>query len=217
MQTFLWSAQDLRGGGRSRRGQPVRAARPGSGRAARLDREADGRSCAPCRGLTDVSSDQDRAGPQANVVIDRVAAARLGVSVIGDRRCAEQRLRAAADLHHLHRRATSTGWCWRSIRACRPTRPASTASSSAPPAGSRCRCCSVVRLERGTAPLAVRHQGQFPAATISFNTAPGVAQGDALAAVQQAARDLRMPETVRTAVRRQRAVADAEPGTRSLS
>ena len=34
---------------------------------------------------------------------------------------------------------------------------------------------------RGTAPLAVRHQGQFPAATISFNLPPGVALGDALA------------------------------------
>ena len=33
-------------------------------------------------GLTDVASDQDRAGPQINVVIDRDAATRLGVSTV---------------------------------------------------------------------------------------------------------------------------------------
>ncbi len=31
-------------------------------------------------GITDVTSDQDRAGPQENVVIDRAAAARLGIT-----------------------------------------------------------------------------------------------------------------------------------------
>ena len=66
-------------------------------------------------GIADVSSDQDRAGPQVDVVIDRVAAARLGVSVARDRQRAEQRLLAAPDLDHLHRSATSTAWCWRSI------------------------------------------------------------------------------------------------------
>ena len=52
--------------------------------------------------------------------------------------------------------------------------------------------------ERGTAPLAVRHQGQFPAATISFNLAPGVALSTAETAVQNATAELRMPEDVRT-------------------
>jgi multidrug efflux pump subunit AcrB len=57
---------------------------------------------------------------------------------------------------------------------------------------------SVARFERGTAPLAVRHQGQFPAATISFNLAPGVALSTAETAVQDATAALRMPEEVRT-------------------
>ena len=57
---------------------------------------------------------------------------------------------------------------------------------------------AVAHFERGTAPLAVRHQGQFPAATISFNLAPGMALGDAETAVQSATRELRMPEDVRT-------------------
>ena len=57
---------------------------------------------------------------------------------------------------------------------------------------------AVAHFERGTAPLAVRHQGQFPAATLSFNLAPGMALGDAETAVQNATRELRMPEDVRT-------------------
>ena len=58
---------------------------------------------------------------------------------------------------------------------------------------------SVVRVTRGIGPLAVRHQGQFPAATISYNIAPGTSEGDALAQLQQAVTDLHMPPTVRTA------------------
>jgi multidrug efflux pump subunit AcrB len=57
---------------------------------------------------------------------------------------------------------------------------------------------SVVRVSRQTQPLAVRHQGQFPAATISFNVKPGTALGDALARVRQATVDLRLPDTIRT-------------------
>ena len=45
--------------------------------------------------------------------------------------------------------------------------------------------------------MAVRHQGQFPAATLSFNLAPGMAQGDAQDAVEKAALELRMPESIR--------------------
>ncbi len=43
------------------------------------------------------------------------------------------------------------------------------------------------------APLSISHQGQFPAITISFNLAPGVALGQATAAVQQAMRKLQLP------------------------
>jgi multidrug efflux pump len=44
--------------------------------------------------------------------------------------------------------------------------------------------------------LSVTHQGQFPAITLSFNLAPGVALGDAVTAVQQAARQVGMPTTI---------------------
>jgi multidrug efflux pump len=44
--------------------------------------------------------------------------------------------------------------------------------------------------------LAVNHQGQFPAITLSFNLPPGVALGDAVDAIQQSASQMGMPPTV---------------------
>jgi multidrug efflux pump len=48
----------------------------------------------------------------------------------------------------------------------------------------------------GTTPLAVNHQGQFAAATISFNLAPGASLGDAVAAVDRQAGLIHLPATI---------------------
>jgi multidrug efflux pump len=55
---------------------------------------------------------------------------------------------------------------------------------------------AVARLSRSTSPLAVNHQSQFPAVTISFNLRPGASLGDAVAAIDRAARDIGMPTTI---------------------
>jgi HAE1 family hydrophobic/amphiphilic exporter-1 len=47
-----------------------------------------------------------------------------------------------------------------------------------------------------TASLTINHQGQFPAATISFNLAPGVPLGDATKLVEDARARLGAPETL---------------------
>src|SRR3981189_3098256 len=47
-------------------------------------------------------------------------------------------------------------------------------------------------------PLSISHQGQFPAVTISFNLAQGVALGQATNAIQQAMADLGAPPTLNT-------------------
>ena len=80
VQTFLFGAQDLRGGGRQGGSQyqyamiapDVRELREWALKLADRMKETPG--------LADVTSDQDRAGPQVNVVIDRDAAAQLGVT-----------------------------------------------------------------------------------------------------------------------------------------
>ena len=48
------------------------------------------------------------------------------------------------------------------------------------------------------APLSISHQGQFPAITISFNLAEGVALGQATAAVQHAVQQLQLPPSLTT-------------------
>ncbi len=48
------------------------------------------------------------------------------------------------------------------------------------------------------APLSISHQGQFPAVTISFNLAQGVALGTATTAIQKAMQDLQLPRALTT-------------------
>jgi len=50
---------------------------------------------------------------------------------------------------------------------------------------------------KSTSPLAVNHQGFFPSITLSFNLAPGVALGEAVATVQAAERQMNMPASIR--------------------
>jgi hydrophobe/amphiphile efflux-1 (HAE1) family protein len=47
-------------------------------------------------------------------------------------------------------------------------------------------------------PIVVNHQGQFPSVTLSFNLAPGATIGAAVAAVQKATADLRLPASIAT-------------------
>jgi multidrug efflux pump len=56
---------------------------------------------------------------------------------------------------------------------------------------------AVARFERSTAPLAISHQGQFPAVTVSFDLAPGAALGDAVDAIHRAESELGLPPSVR--------------------
>ncbi len=51
--------------------------------------------------------------------------------------------------------------------------------------------------ERPTA-LAINHVGQFPAATVSFNLAPGVSLGEAVQAIKATERELAIPASIET-------------------
>jgi multidrug efflux pump subunit AcrB len=52
------------------------------------------------------------------------------------------------------------------------------------------------RFEQTNTTLAVNHQSQFPAITLSFNLAPGVSLGQAVEAIDEAEREIGMPGTV---------------------
>jgi multidrug efflux pump len=53
-------------------------------------------------------------------------------------------------------------------------------------------------LVQQTAPLAVTHLGQFPAATVSFNLAPGASLGGAVNAIRNAEREIGLPPSMFT-------------------
>ena len=57
---------------------------------------------------------------------------------------------------------------------------------------------AVASVERRSGPLNVSHQGQLPAVVIGFNTPPGVALGDAVAAVRVVEREMGMPPSIVT-------------------
>jgi multidrug efflux pump len=52
------------------------------------------------------------------------------------------------------------------------------------------------RLEPGTTPLAINHQGQFPVVTISFNLAPGGSLGQATDAIERARKEVGLPPSI---------------------
>ena len=56
----------------------------------------------------------------------------------------------------------------------------------------------VARVREETAPLQIGHLGQFPAATVSFNLAPGYSLGEAVTAIKQAQAELAVPQSVIT-------------------
>src|SRR4029450_12593606 len=55
---------------------------------------------------------------------------------------------------------------------------------------------TIARIPDPPPPLAINHIGQFPAATISFNLAPGASLGDAVKAIEAARADLELPASV---------------------
>jgi multidrug efflux pump len=197
IQTFLFAAQDLRGGGRQGGSQYQYAMiAPDVTELRQWALQLEDRM-KEIPGLTDVASDQDRAGPQINVVIDRDAATRLGVST------------AAIDnaLNNAYsQRQLSTIYTQRNqYKVVLETDPALQVDPSmldriyvGSAKGMQVPLAQVARFERGTSTLAIRHQGQYPAATISFNLKPGYALGDAQKAVEKATVDLRLPDEVRT-------------------
>ena len=196
MQTFLYAAQDLRGGGRQ----------GGSNQFVLIDQNLAELRAATFQvvdtlrtlpEISDVSSDQDRAGPQVNVVIDRTAAARLGVSVAA----IDSALGDAFAQRQISIIYTERNQYWVVVEAppAMQTDPAYLSRIRVPgTGGAQVPLSAVTRFETATAPLAVRHQDQFPASTISFNTVDGVSLGAANAAIQRAVEQMRLPPTIRT-------------------
>ncbi len=145
--------------------------------------------------LRDVNSDQLTHGLQSNVVIDRDSASRLGVSpqaiddtlydAFGQRQVAI--IYEEYNQHHVVLEVDPKDQLEPS--ALNKIYVKSNTGQMVPLA-------SVAKFTTSNTSLSVNHQGQFPAVTLSFNLAPGVALGQATEIIQKVAQDMRMPASV---------------------
>ncbi len=123
-------------------------------------------------GIIDVTTDREQGGLQANVVIDRDMASRLGVRIqdidnaLNDAFSQRQISTIYSAAQPVPRRAGG-----RSDRYQRD--PTDLSDVYVPGNGnSQVPLSAVAHFDRGIAPLVVNHQGQFPSITITYNIAP---------------------------------------------
>ena len=146
--------------------------------------------------LRDVASDQQTAGLQVMVEVDRDAAARLGVS----QQAIDDTLYDAFGQRQVATSYTATNYYRVVLEAlpemlAGPDQLAQIYVRSA--LGSLVPLSALARFQPGSAPLSITHQGQFPATTLSFNLAPGKSLGEAVQAIQAALRQIGLPASVR--------------------
>jgi multidrug efflux pump len=147
--------------------------------------------------LTDVNSDQQNRGLQASLVIDRATASRLGITpqmiddALYDAFGQRQVSTMYTQLNQYHVVMEVEPKFWQNPDGLKYV-------YVRPPSGAGLiPLAAFTHYGPSTAPLAVNHQGQFPAVTISFNLPPGVALGTAVDAINRAETEIRLPSTIR--------------------
>jgi multidrug efflux pump len=85
--------------------------------------------------------------------------------------------------------ALATGLSYSSTSSSANTNTSSTPSNAVP-------LGAFTRMKQGTESLSINHQGQFPAVTVSFNLASNASLGEAIDAINKAAKDLSFPVSV---------------------
>ncbi len=148
--------------------------------------------------LADVADDLLDKGLQARVVIDRETASRLGVTVAAI---------DAALYNAFGQRLVSTIFTQSGqyrvvlehdlefqagLSAFEHVRVPSTS-------GQQVLLSTMAKIVEEPATLAIAHQDQFPAATVSFNLAPGASLGAAVAEIERIKDDINMPESIESA------------------
>jgi len=145
--------------------------------------------------ITDIDSDQETRGLQLSLIIDRETASRFGVTpdaidttlgnafsqaVVSTIYRERNQYRVVLEVNEQSRRSPESlkGIF---VRA---------------PSGLQVPLSAVSRYELTNTPLSVNHQGQFAAATISFNLEEGAALSDAVARIQDVSAKIGMPNTV---------------------
>ncbi|MXP62077.1 efflux RND transporter permease subunit [Roseomonas sp. M0104] len=145
--------------------------------------------------LQDVNSDLQMAAPILSVNVDRDRAAALGVTV-------EQVRQALYSAYGARQISTIFGASdsYAVILEALPRDQQDEAGLAKvylrAASGRLVPLAGIATISRSVGPLTVAHQGQLPAVTIGFNTAPGVALGDATQAIARTEQELGLPPTI---------------------
>jgi hydrophobe/amphiphile efflux-1 (HAE1) family protein len=148
-------------------------------------------------GLRDVASDQESSAPALNIEINREAASRFGIETAA----INGALYSAFGERQVTQFYTQVNQ-YKVIIEVPPEMQRDTSSFdkifiASPLTGGQVPLSSLIEFNTGTPkPLSVNHLGQYPAVTISFNLAPGVALGDAVAAVERASAEMGVPPSL---------------------
>ncbi|HWF19814.1 MAG TPA: efflux RND transporter permease subunit, partial [Verrucomicrobiae bacterium] len=148
--------------------------------------------------LRDLATDQLVEGQQAQLVIDRVTAARLGITAqqidetLYDAFGQRQVSTLFTQLNQYHLVLETLPPFQKSPLKLNDIYIQATNGGAVP-------LSAIAHVETKSAPLSINHQGQFPVVTISFNLAPGASLGAATKAIDNAANELKMPASVQTA------------------
>ncbi len=145
--------------------------------------------------LQDANTDQQDKGLSAQLVVDRDTAARLGITsqqvdtVLNDSFGQAQVSVMYRPLNQYHVVLEVAPRFQQSTDALKITYVHSSNGTEVP-------LSAFAHYQPSNTSLQVNHQGQWPAVTISFNLAPGVALGQATTIVETAMRDISVPSTV---------------------
>jgi multidrug efflux pump len=145
--------------------------------------------------LRDVASDQQSGGLQAQLVIDRDTASRLGITpqaiddTLYDAFGQRQVSTMYTQLNQYHVILEVEPKYQRSPDALKEIYVHSTNGTQVP-------LSTFTHFEQQTVDLAINHEGQFPSTTISFNLSPGTALGEAVTAIEQAELQIGMPGSI---------------------
>ena len=192
---LLQAVQDLRIGGRassaqyqySLRGDSLNELSDWSGKLLREMRKIPG--------LVDVNTDQQNRGLQTRLDIDRVMAARLGITLA----TIDNTLYDA-----FGQRQVST--IYKSLNQYQVVMQVEDSFSQNPDSlrhifvrgqnDAQIPLRTLYRQTSTNSALSANHSGQFPSTTISFNLSPGTSLGEVVPKIEQASRQLGMPESI---------------------
>ncbi|MCK9378021.1 MAG: MdtB/MuxB family multidrug efflux RND transporter permease subunit [Syntrophobacterales bacterium] len=146
--------------------------------------------------LQDVSSDQQDQGLEFFLTIDRSTASRLGITP----QLIDDTLYDAFGQRQVSTIFTQLNQ-YRVVLEVKPDFQQNPSKLDAlyirSAGGGKVPLSAITQFEEKTGPLAISHQGQFPATTLSFNLAPEASLGEAVQIMEEATKKLGLPASIR--------------------